>query len=210
MKQRKLVIMKLVVSLFVGTLLVFGCSGTSKEVRETDGYAAYRWNKYIENQPKKDIKPIEVQDVDKVRFSICDIYNTASDMTVAYNQKVTNSVEYHSWLNMTEDKSNEERDNLWKNELGPPDREAVLAFNEANEETYAQASSMLPKALELYKSISELDFKEVSKSAGMNVFKAKSMMSGLNDSKDQIEYTVEVLKLMAEEYNRYQRFKAEG
>jgi len=210
MKQHKLVIMKLVVSLFVGTLLVFGCSGTSKEVKETDGHTKSLYSKYVENQPKREIKPIEVQDVDKVRFSICDIYNTASDMTVAYDKKVTNSKHYHQWLRLTKDMSAEERDSFWKNELGPPDREAVLAFNEANEETYSQASSMLPRALELYKNISELDFKEVSKSAGMNVFKAKSMMSGLNDSKDQIEYTVEVLKLMAEEYNRYQRFKAEG
>jgi len=131
-------------------------------------------------------------------------------MTVSYAEKVENHKPYHEWLRMTKDMTDEEREELWNDQLGPADREAVLTFNEANQDTYSKAVSMLPTALELHKSIDKLDFKQVSKKAGVNVFKAKSMVSSLNDSKDQITYTVEVLKLMAEEYNRYQKFKAEG
>ena len=209
MKKGKLACIKVVAFLFVGTLLVFGCSGTSKEVKETDGYSESRYNKYVENQPKSKIKPIEVQDVDRVRFAICNIYNTTCEMTVAYDKKVNNSPQYYQWLRLTKGMSDEERENFWENELESGDRQAVLSFNEANEDTYSKAVAMLPQALELYTSIGAMDFKQVSKSAGMNVFKARSVVSGLNDSKDQIVYTVEVLKLMAEEYNIYQRFKAE-
>ena len=209
MKQSKLVVMKLVVCLFLAVTLVFGCSSTSKEVNETDGYSEARWYKYVTNQQKGEIEPIDVQDVDKVRFSINDIYNTTYDMTVSYAEKVKNHKPYHDWLKLTKDWSDERRNTVWKNEIESDHKKAVLAFNEANQDTYSKAVSMLPEALELYESIDKLDFKQVSKKAGANVFKAKSMVSGLNDSKDQITYTVEVLKLMDEEYKRYQRFKAE-
>ncbi len=210
MKPRKYALTKIVLGLLLATAMLIGCSSTSKDVKESDGYSEYCWDKYVKNQPKKEIKPIEVEEVDRVRFTICDIYKTTGELAVSYDEKVKNSAEYHQWLKLTETMTEEERDNFWNNKLNPIDREAILKFNQANEETYAKAVSMLPKALELLDNIKKLDFKQVSKKAGMNVFKARSIISGLDDSKDQIVYTVEVLKLMKDEYNMYQKFKNQG
>ena len=206
MKQRKSVVLKMVAILFVYTLFAFGCAGTDEEVKSTPGYNLMLYDKYITHQPKKEIEPIEVQDVDNVRIAICDIYNTTCSLTESYVQIVEASPEYHSWMTHLNKLSYEDREDVW-NRLKPSEKETVLSFNKLNKDTYEKAVSLLPKAIELYKSVDQMDFQQVASTAGVNIFKSKSIMSGLNDSKDQIVYTVEVLKLMKVEYDLYNAFK---